>query len=82
MSERHLVRFFGGVPKNHYYMKTFKLAIFVAFIALISSCREKQTTTNDVNEEEVQGVGMAHDSANQKLDSTIKAMDTTSARPQ
>jgi hypothetical protein len=65
--------------KNHHYMKTLKLAIFIALIAVVISCRKKPVT--DVHEKDVPGVGMAHDSANQKLDSSIKAMDTTTIEP-
>lgn len=62
-------------------MKTLKLAILVASIAILSSCGEKRTTINKPQEQETPGVGMAPDSSDQKLDSTIKAADTASRRP-
>ena len=62
-------------------MRTLKLAAFVALFALLSYCGKRQATTDKLDEQEVPGVGMAHDSANQKLDSTIKAMDTTVRKP-
>ena len=64
-------------------MKTLRLVILVASLALLSYCGERRTISNsEQDEKEVPGVGMAHDSANQKLDSTIKAMDTTTRKPE
>ena len=59
-------------------MKTLRFTLLVASLALLSYCGERRNISNtEKDEKDVPGVGMAHDSANQKLDSTIKAMDTT-----
>jgi hypothetical protein len=57
-------------------MKTVKLVILVTLIAIFSSCGERRMTDKK-QEIEAPGVGMAEDSANQKLDSAIKSADTT-----
>lgn len=57
-------------------MKTVKLIILVALLAIFSSCGERRVTEK-TQEIEAPGVGVAEDSANQKLDSAMKAADTT-----
>ena len=59
------------------FMKTLKLVILVTLLAIFSSCGERRTTTEKTQEQEAPGVGMAPDSANQNLDSAMKAADTT-----
>ena len=61
-------------------MKTLRLIILVASLAMLSYCGERRTTTDNAKEEDGPGVGMAPDSANQKLDSTMKAADTAARR--
>ena len=58
-------------------MKTSKLVIIVTLLAIFSSCGERRQTIDKPQEQEEPGVGMAPDSANQKLDSAMKAADTT-----
>jgi hypothetical protein len=54
-------------------MKTLRLVMLVASLALLSYCGERRTTSNnEKDEKDAPGVGMAPDSANQKLDSTIR----------
>lgn len=57
-------------------MKTLGASIILLALLATSSCGERRTATENTVQKEEPGVGMTLDSANQKLDSTIKAADT------
>jgi len=65
-------------------MKTFRFFLFASAIMMWASCGSKENRTAGESgspEIDAPGVGMAPDSANQKLDSTLKANDTTTLNP-
>lgn len=63
-------------------MKTFRHIIFLLSLVIFSSCGERRAASDsEAKELEAPGVGVAADSADQQLDSTIKAADTTRTNP-
>ena len=62
-------------------MKTLGVAIILLALLTTSLCGKRQAGIDQPKEQQEPGVGMTMDSANQNLDSTIKAADTADRRP-
>jgi len=70
---------FGRILEINQFMKTLRILLLLASLTLWGSCGQRRVS-DDKPEIAAPGVGMAPDSANQKLDSTITAQDTTNRR--